>query len=173
MDAIRVAGLTKRFGEATAVDDLSFAVREGELFGLLGPNGAGKSTLISVLCTLLRPGEGTATVDGHDVRTETAAVRDSIGVVFQETALDEDLTGAENLAFHARLYGLGRAERSERIDEVLALVDLSEVRDSPVERYSGGMKRRLEIARGLVHRPAVLFLDEPTLGLDAQTRRNT
>jgi ABC-2 type transport system ATP-binding protein len=171
--AIDVDGLTKRFGETTAVDDLSFTVGEGELFGLLGPNGAGKSTLINVLCTLLGPTEGTASVNGHDVRRETGAVRDSIGVVFQEAALDEELTGAENLAFHARMYGLGRRERAERIDEVLALVDLEDVRDATVEEYSGGMKRRLEIARGLLHRPAVLFLDEPTLGLDAQTRRDT
>jgi ABC-2 type transport system ATP-binding protein len=173
MDAIRVDGLVREFGDTTAVDGLSFSVAEGELFGLLGPNGAGKSTLINVLCTLLAPTAGAATVAGHDVRTETDAVRDSIGVVFQEPALDEDLTGEENLTFHARLYGLDRRTRRERIDEVLALVDLADVRDRRVKGYSGGMKRRLEIARGLLHEPAVLFLDEPTLGLDAGTRRDT
>ena len=173
MYAIQVDELTKRFETTTAVDGLSFTVEQGELFGMLGPNGAGKSTLINMLCTLLKSTDGSATVNGHDVRTETSAVRDSIGVVFQEQALDEELTGEENLAFHARMYGLGRTERRERIDDVLALVDLSDVRDEPVKQYSGGMKRRLEIARGLIHEPAVLFLDEPTLGLDAQTRRAT
>ncbi|RLM67142.1 ATP-binding cassette domain-containing protein [Halorubrum sp. Atlit-26R] len=173
MDAIQVDTLTKRFETTTAVDGLSFTVEQGELFGMLGPNGAGKSTLINILCTLLKPSDGRATVNGYDIREETAAVRDSIGIVFQEPALDEELTGAENLAFHARLYGLGKAERTERIDEVLELVDLATVRDEPVKQYSGGMKRRLEIARGLIHEPAVLFLDEPTLGLDAQTRRAT
>jgi len=173
MYAIRVDGLTKEFGEITAVDDLSFAVKEGELFGLLGPNGAGKSTLINILVTLIRPTTGSATVDGHDVREETAAVRNSLGIVFQEPALDEDLTGAENLAFHGRLYGLDRAERDDRIDEVLELVDLEADRDRLVGTYSGGMKRRLEIGRGLLHEPSVLFLDEPTVGLDPRTRRDT
>ena len=173
MDAIRVDGLRREFGETVAVDDISLAVPEGELFGLLGPNGAGKSTLINMCCTLLRPTAGDATINGHDVRTEMGAVRDSIGVVFQETALDDDLTGEENLVFHARLYGLGAEERRERIDEVLDLVDLDTDRDRRVDGYSGGMKRRLEIARGLLHEPAVLFLDEPTLGLDAGTRRDT
>jgi ABC-2 type transport system ATP-binding protein len=173
MDAIRVDGLRREFGETVAVDDISLAVPEGELFGLLGPNGAGKSTLINMCCTLLRPTAGDASVNGHDIRTEMGAVRDSIGIVFQETALDDDLTGEENLTFHARLYGLGATERRERIDEVLDLVDLDADRDRRVDGYSGGMKRRLEIARGLLHEPAVLFLDEPTLGLDAGTRRDT
>ena len=173
MDAIRVDGLRREFGETVAVDDVSLAVPEGELFGLLGPNGAGKSTLINMCCTLLRPTAGEAWIDGHDVRTEMGAVRDSIGVVFQETALDDDLTGKENLTFHARLYGLSASERRDRIDEVLTLVDLEADRDRRVDEYSGGMKRRLEIARGLLHEPAVLFLDEPTLGLDAGTRRDT
>ena len=173
MAAIQVDGLTRRFGETVAVDDLSFTVEEGELFGLLGPNGAGKSTLINVLVTLLAPTSGTATVDGHDVVRETAAVRNSIGIVFQEQALDEELTGAENLAFHARLYGQRAADRAARIDEVLDLVGLDEVRDDAVSTYSGGMKRRLEIGRGLLHEPSVLFLDEPTAGLDARTRRDT
>jgi len=173
MVAIQVDGLSKEFGDTVAVDDLSFSVEDGELFGLLGPNGAGKSTLINMLVTLLRPTSGAAAVDGHDVVAETAAVRNSIGVVFQEPALDEDLTGGENLAFHARLYGMGPARRTERIEDVLDLVGLAEERDDPVGTYSGGMKRRLEIGRGLLHEPAVLFLDEPTAGLDARTRRDT
>lgn len=173
MAAIQVDTVTRTFGSVTAVDDLSFTVEDGELFGLLGPNGAGKSTLINMLVTLLEPTAGTATVNGHDVTSETAAVRNSIGVVFQEQALDEDLTGEENLAFHARLYGMGRRERTDRIDEILELVGLTDVREDPVGTYSGGMKRRLEIGRGLLHEPAVLFLDEPTAGLDARTRRDT
>ncbi|SEV98465.1 ABC transporter ATP-binding protein [Natrinema salifodinae] len=173
MDAIHVDGLTKEFDGVTAVDDLSFTVERGELFGLLGPNGAGKSTLINMLVALLPPSSGTASVNGHDVRSEKGAVRSSLGIVFQEPALDEELTGAENLAFHSRLYGQARSDRADRIDEVLGLVGLSAVRDDPVGTYSGGMKRRLEIARGLLHEPAVLFLDEPTVGLDARTRRDT
>lgn len=173
MVAIKVDRLTKTFGDVIAVDDLSFAVEDGELFGLLGPNGAGKSTLINMLVTLLRPDEGTATVDGHDITTETAAVRNSLGIVFQEPALDEDLTGEENLAFHARLYGMDKRERKTNIDEVFELVGLTDERDDPVGTYSGGMKRRLEIGRGLLHEPTVLFLDEPTVGLDARTRRDT
>ncbi|QLK25762.1 ATP-binding cassette domain-containing protein [Natrinema zhouii] len=173
MNAINVDGITKEFDGVTAVDDLSFAVERGELFGLLGPNGAGKSTLINMLVTLLPPSAGTATVNGHDIRSERGAVRSSLGIVFQEPALDEELTGAENLAFHSRLYGQDRTERAERIDEVLTLVGLSAERDDPVGTYSGGMKRRLEIGRGLLHEPAVLFLDEPTVGLDARTRRDT
>jgi len=172
-NAIAVEGLTKRFGETTAIEDLSFTVEGGELFGLLGPNGAGKSTLINILCTLLGPTEGTARVNGHDVTEETGAVRDSLGIVFQEPAIDEELTGAENLAFHARMYGKRKAERQQRIPEVLDLVELAEVADDPVENYSGGMQRRLEIGRGLMHEPDVLFLDEPTTGLDARTRRDT
>nr|WP_254522464.1 ATP-binding cassette domain-containing protein [Natrinema caseinilyticum] len=173
MDAIQVDGVTKEFDGVTAVDDLTFAVERGELFGLLGPNGAGKSTLINMLVTLLPPSSGTATVNGYDIRSETGAVRSSLGIVFQEPALDEELTGAENLAFHSRLYGQDPAERARRIDEVLELVGLDAERDDPVRTYSGGMKRRLEIGRGLLHEPAVLFLDEPTVGLDARTRRDT
>jgi ABC-2 type transport system ATP-binding protein len=173
MDAIRVDGLTKEFGTVTAVDDLSFSVESGEIFGLLGPNGAGKSTLINMLVTLLDSTSGTAYVNGHDINDETGAVRDSLGIVFQEPAVDEELTGAENLAFHARMYGKGRAERERRIPDVLDLVDLVEEADNPVESYSGGMQRRLEIGRGLMHEPEVLFLDEPTTGLDARTRRDT
>jgi len=173
MDAIRVDGLTKEFGTVTAVDDLSFSVEEGEVFGLLGPNGAGKSTLINMLVTLLDSTTGTAVVNGHDIHAETGSVRDSLGIVFQESAVDEELTGEENLAFHARMYGKGKAERDERIPEVLDLVDLAGEGDQSVGEYSGGMKRRLEIGRGLMHEPDVLFLDEPTTGLDARTRHDT
>jgi ABC-2 type transport system ATP-binding protein len=173
MDAIRVEGLTKEFGTVTAVDDLSFTVEQGEIFGLLGPNGAGKSTLINMLVTLLDSTSGTAYVNGHDINGETGAVRDSLGIVFQEPAIDEELTGVENLAFHARMYGTRKAEREQRIPEVLDLVDLVDEADTEVENYSGGMQRRLEIGRGLMHEPEVLFLDEPTTGLDARTRRDT
>jgi ABC-2 type transport system ATP-binding protein len=172
VDAIRVDGLVKTFDGFTAVDRISFAVEEGELFGLLGPNGAGKTTTINVLSTLLRPTAGTAVVAGFDVGRDRDDVRKSIGVVFQEPALDGRLTGRENLEFHTMMYGLGKAERNRRIEEVLSLVELTEKASTLVEKYSGGMKRRLEIARGLTHRPKVLFLDEPTLGLDAQTRRH-
>ncbi|RKD89286.1 ATP-binding cassette domain-containing protein [Halopiger aswanensis] len=173
MVAIQVDDLTKTFGETVAVDELSFRVEDGELFGLLGPNGAGKSTLINMLVTLLRPTAGTATVNGHDILEETAAVRNSLGIVFQEPALDEELTGEENLALHARLYGMDGDTRRQRIDEIFDLVGLEAERDQPVGSYSGGMKRRLEIGRGLLHEPSVLFLDEPTVGLDARTRRDT
>ncbi|WP_255195991.1 ABC transporter ATP-binding protein [Halorarius litoreus] len=172
MNAIEVSGLTKRYDAVTAVDDLTLAVESGELFGLLGPNGAGKTTLVNTLCTLVSPTAGTASVAGHDIRTEPARVRENIGVVFQEPALDEELTGEENLVFHARLYGITGARRRERIDEVLDLVDLDDRRDEKVGDYSGGMARRLELARGLLHEPAVLFLDEPTVGLDAGTRKD-
>ena len=172
MDAIRVDGLVKTFDGFTAVDRISFAVEEGELFGLLGPNGAGKTTTINMLATLLRPTSGAAAVAGFDISRDRDAVRKSIGIVFQEPALDGRLTGRENLEFHTMMYGIGKAERRRRIDEVLALVELTDKAAMPVDKYSGGMKRRLEIARGLTHRPKVLFLDEPTLGLDAQTRRH-
>jgi ABC-2 type transport system ATP-binding protein len=172
VDAIRVESLTKTFNGFTAVDRISFAVGEGELLGLLGPNGAGKTTTINMLSTLLRPTSGSATVAGFDVARDRDSVRKSIGVVFQEPALDGKLTGRENLEFHTMMYGIGKAERRRRIDEVLALVELTDKAATLVEKYSGGMKRRLEIARGLTHRPKVLFLDEPTLGLDAQTRRH-
>jgi ABC-2 type transport system ATP-binding protein len=172
LDAIRVENLVKTFNGFTAVDRISFTVGEGELFGLLGPNGAGKTTTINMLSTLLRPTSGSATVAGFDVARDRDSVRKSIGVVFQEPALDAKLTGRENLEFHTMMYGIGKAERRRRIDEVLALVELSDKAATLVEKYSGGMKRRLEIARGLTHRPKVLFLDEPTLGLDAQTRHH-
>jgi len=172
VDAIRVENLVKTFNGFTAVDCISFTVREGELFGLLGPNGAGKTTTINMLSTLLRPTSGSATVAGFDVAGDRDSVRNSIGVVFQEPALDGKLTGRENLEFHTMMYGIGKAERRRRIDEVLSLVELTDKAGTLVEKYSGGMKRRLEIARGLTHRPKVLFLDEPTLGLDTQTRRH-
>jgi ABC-2 type transport system ATP-binding protein len=172
VDAIRAESLVRTFNGFTAVDGVSFSVVEGELFGLLGPNGAGKTTTINMLATLLRPTSGRASVAGFDVAKDRDSVRRSIGVVFQEPALDGRLTGRENLEFHTMMYGLGRAERRRRIDEVLALVELEDKAKTLVEKYSGGMKRRLEIARGLTHRPKVLFLDEPTLGLDAQTRHH-
>jgi len=171
MQAIRVEELLKKFNGFTAVDKISFDVSYGELFGLLGPNGAGKTTTINILSTLLKPTSGYAEVAGFDIRKRRDEVRRSIGIVFQDPTLDTKLTGRENLLFHAMLYGIKREEAEKRIKEVLELVELEDRADTLVEKYSGGMKRRLEIARGLIHRPKVLFLDEPTLGLDAQTRR--
>jgi len=170
--AISMQGLTKRFGELTAVDSVDLEIGKGELFGLLGPNGAGKSTIIKMLTTMLRPTGGRATVWGHDVADKRNEVRSSIGVVFQDPSVDSMLTGRENLDFHGRMYGLDGTRRKQRIQEVLDLVDLTEKADIKLQDYSGGMQRRLEIARGLMHHPNVLFLDEPTLGLDAQTRRH-
>lgn len=169
---IETSNLTKKYGELTAVDNLSIQVKEGEIFGLLGPNGAGKTTILSMLSTMLNPTSGTATVNGCDILKEPAGVRKSIGVVFQECILDERLTGRENLEIHARLYKLPKGIRNVRINEVLELVELKDRANDFVKTYSGGMKRRLEIARGLVHYPKVLFLDEPTLGLDPQTREH-
>ncbi|MEM0203636.1 MAG: ATP-binding cassette domain-containing protein [Archaeoglobaceae archaeon] len=170
MDVV-VEKLVKDFGNFRAVDEVSFEVEEGEIFGLLGPNGAGKTTVVMILATLLKPSSGKALVAGHDVVKEASMVRKKIGIVFQETTLDLELTARENLDFHARLYGLKRDERSRRIEEVLELVELTEKANVAVKKFSGGMKRRLEIARGLLHFPRVLFLDEPTLGLDAISRR--
>jgi ABC-2 type transport system ATP-binding protein len=170
--AVEVEGLVKRFGDFAAVDDISFSVEPGELFGFLGPNGAGKTTTISILCTLLTPTEGVARVAGHDVALEQAAVRSSIGLVFQEVTLDDYLTGAENLRFHAVLYGVPPSEVRGRATPLLDMVGLTDRADQQVRFYSGGMKRRLEIARGLLHAPQVLFLDEPTIGLDPQTRKH-
>jgi ABC-2 type transport system ATP-binding protein len=165
--------LTKVFnGQVKAVDGISFSVNEGEILGFLGPNGAGKTTTLNVLSTLLKPTSGSATVNGHDVITEPDAVRRSIGYVFQDPTLDIELTGRENLDFHGRLYNLDRNLRKQRIEEMLEVVQLTDRADDLVKTYSGGMKRRLEIARGLLHHPKVLFLDEPTLGLDPQTRRS-
>ena len=173
INTIEVKELTKIFeGKIKAVDGISFNVKKGEILGFLGPNGAGKTTTLNMLSTLLRPTSGTATVNGHDVLSEPDAVRRSIGYVFQDTTLDIELTGRENLDFHGRLYDLERNIRQKRIKEVLELVQLTDRADNFVKTYSGGMKRRLEIARGLLHHPQVLFLDEPTLGLDPQTRRS-
>jgi ABC-2 type transport system ATP-binding protein len=168
--AVAVRGLVKRYGEIEAVSGIDFEVRTGETFGFLGPNGAGKTTTIGVLCTLVRPTAGGASVAGHDVATERDDVRRNIGLVFQETTLDGYLTAAQNLRLHAELYGVPRPVVAGRMREVMEMVGLWERRDSLVRTFSGGMKRRLEIARGLLHSPRVLFLDEPTVGLDPQTR---
>jgi ABC-2 type transport system ATP-binding protein len=172
VDAIVVKNLTKDFPGTRAVDGVSLAVEEGEIFGLLGPNGAGKTTTIRILATILKASCGQAHICGYDVRGQPHKVRRCIGIVFQDQTLDDRLTGLENLDFHARMYGMGKNTRNHRIAEVLKLVELWSKRDVMVKHYSGGMCRRLEIARGLMHYPQVLFLDEPTLGLDAQTRHN-
>ncbi len=169
---IETFDLTKNFGRLVAVDHLNLSVREGEIFGLLGPNGAGKTTTLSMLATLLKPTEGTAEVDGHDVLREPDAVRRSIGIVFQDPSSDDILTGKENLYLHALMYGVESSVREQRIGEVLRLVDLEDRANGLVKTYSGGMRRRLELARGLLHKPKILFLDEPTLGLDPQTREH-
>ena len=170
MDIIEVKQLTKRFGGLTAVDHVSFAVGKGEIFGFLGPNGAGKSTTISMLATILTPSEGDATISGFSIRRQRDEVRRSIGLVFQDASLDNRLTAEENLRFHARCTAFRKGDYVRRMEEVLRLVDLWDRRRDIVETFSGGMKRRLEIARGLIHYPDVLFLDEPTIGLDPQTR---
>ncbi|MFC1919927.1 ATP-binding cassette domain-containing protein [Chloroflexota bacterium] len=172
MNIIEVEELSKSFKQLVAVDRVSFQVDEGEIFGFLGPNGAGKTTTINMLCTLLRPSGGRATLCGHDVAEQRSQVRSCIGLVFQDPTLDEYLSAEQNLRFHAYAYGIPRETRGKRINELLELVELSDRRKSKVRTFSGGMKRRLEIARGLLHSPRVLFLDEPTLGLDPQTRRN-
>jgi ABC-2 type transport system ATP-binding protein len=168
--AVAVDGLVKRYGDVEAVRGIGFEVRPGEVFGFLGPNGAGKSTTINMLCTLLRPTAGAARVAGHDVVAERDDVRRNIGLVFQDPTLDGYLSGEQNLRFHAELYGVPRSLTGPRIRQVLEMVGLWERRRDLVRLYSGGMKRRLEIARGLLHSPRVLFLDEPTVGLDPQTR---
>jgi ABC-2 type transport system ATP-binding protein len=169
--AVSVRGLTKRYGEVAAVKGIDLDVVPGEVFGFLGPNGAGKSTTIKMLCTLVQPTAGSARVAGLDVVRERTAVRRNIGLVFQEPTLDEYLTAEQNLKFHAAIYGMPRRVVGPRVDAVLELVGLADRRASAVRTFSGGMKRRLEIARGLLHSPRVLFLDEPTIGLDPESRQ--
>ncbi len=170
MSIITVNNLSKHFKSLKAVDGISFSVNEGEVFGFLGPNGAGKTTTINILCTLLSPSAGTAAIAGHDCVQRPDQVRAAIGLIFQDTTLDAGLTAYENLKFHAYLYNLDRKLTERRIDEMLAVVELAGRKHDLIKNFSGGMKRRLEIARGLLHYPRVLFLDEPTIGLDPQTR---
>jgi len=170
--AIHVKDLTRRFGELVAVDQISFDIELGEIFGLLGPNGAGKTTTLSMLATMLEPTSGTASVMGIDIADNQDGVRKAIGIVFQDQSLDEELTAWENMDFHGRLYRIPKETREQRTGELLKLVELFDRRNDIVKTFSGGMRRRLEIARGLLHHPAVLFLDEPTLGLDPQTRNH-
>jgi ABC-2 type transport system ATP-binding protein len=168
--AIRVEGLTKRYGRTLALDGIGFDVRDGELFALLGPNGAGKTTLLHILCTILRPDSGVAQIGGIDVIRQPLAARRLLGIVFQEPSLDDRLTVLENLNLHGLVFGVPRKLRRQRIDEMLALVELTDWADKPARTLSSGMKRRLEIARALIHDSRILLLDEPTVGLDAQTR---
>jgi len=172
MAIIEVEHLTREFDGLIAVDDLSLEIAQGEFFGLLGPNGAGKTTTLLMLTTLLRPTRGTARVNGFDLVRQPRHVRNAIGIVFQDPSSDDTLTGYENLTLHGMLYHMPVKLREQRIREVLALVDLTDRKDTIVKHYSGGMRRRLELARGLMHRPRVLFLDEPTLGLDPQSREH-
>ena len=167
---IRIRNLVKKYGSLTAVDGLTLDIHENEVFGLLGSNGAGKTTTIHMLATLLKPTSGTATVNGYDIVSQPAKVRASIGIVFQAPSSDDILTGYENLHLHSMLYSVPRHARRQRIEEVLELVGLTERKHDQVKTYSGGMRRRLEIARGLLHKPKVMFLDEPTLGLDPASR---
>jgi len=172
MNAIEVERLTKKFGELVAVNEISFEVTEGEIFGLLGPNGAGKTTLIRMLTTLTPPTSGTARVAGHDIRRDADGVRDSIGVIPQALTSDPELTAEENLLIHAKLYGVPAGQRTGLTRRLLVAVDLEKFSGELVRNFSGGMRRRLEIARGLVHSPKILFLDEPTTGLDPVSRTN-
>jgi ABC-2 type transport system ATP-binding protein len=169
---IETNDLTRKFGDLVAVDRLNIKVKHGEVFGLLGPNGAGKTTTISMLCTILKPTSGVATVNGFDIAKQPGQVRKSIGIVFQEPSVDDRLTGRENMEMHANLYGVPPDTAKKRIKALLKLVELDQRADNLLRTYSGGMRRRLEIARGLIHYPRVLFLDEPTIGLDPQTREH-
>ena len=167
---IRIANLVKKYGEVSAVNDISLEVKAGEIFAFLGPNGAGKTTTIKMLTTLLRPTSGTIRIDGLDPQTRSTDVRRLFGIVFQDPSLDQELTAYENMELHGVLYGVPRALRHQRTEQLLKIFELWERKDDPVKTFSGGMKRRLEIARGFLHTPKILFLDEPTLGLDPQTR---
>jgi ABC-2 type transport system ATP-binding protein len=169
---IEVSHLTKSFGKFTAVNDVSFNVKQGQIFAFLGPNGAGKSTTIKMLTTLLTPTAGAIKLNGYNVLQDKDGARKSFGIVFQDQSLDDELTAYENMEFHAVLYGITKSARKKGIKDLLTLVELWERRDSLVKTFSGGMKRRLEIARGLLHHPKVFFLDEPTQGLDPQTRNH-
>ncbi len=172
MTMISVTNLTKKFGDFTAVNDVNFSVGNGEIFAFLGPNGAGKSTTIKMLTTLLNPTSGTILLDGKNPAIESRAVRQSFGIVFQDPSLDDELTAGENMEFHGLLYSIPKKLRRERIEQMLKFVELWDRKDDLVKHFSGGMKRRLEIARGLIHHPKILFLDEPTIGLDPQTRNH-
>ncbi len=167
---IEAQNLVKRYGDFTAVDHISFKVEKGEIFAFLGPNGAGKTTTIKMLTTLLKPTEGTVTLDGLDPQSSANEARQRFGIVFQDPSLDDELTAYENMDFHGVLYHVPSPERQQRTESLMKLFELWERRNSYVKEFSGGMKRRLEIARGLLHTPRILFLDEPTLGLDPQTR---
>jgi ABC-2 type transport system ATP-binding protein len=167
---ISAKNVTKRFGDIVAVNDISFEVKKGEIFAFLGPNGAGKSTTIKMLTTMLRPTSGELRLAGHDVTKERDSARKAFGIVFQDPSLDEELSAYENMDLHAILYGMSKQERQKQIKELLDLVELWNRKDYMIKTFSGGMRRRLEIARGLLHEPKILFLDEPTLGLDTQTR---
>ncbi len=169
---IEVTNLVKRFGGFTAVDKISFTVKNGEIFAFLGPNGAGKTTTIKMLTTLLRPTSGEISINGNDPTKDQDEVRRSFGIVFQDPSLDDELTAYENMQFHGILYGVPKKIRDERIQQLLKFVELWDRKDDLVKHFSGGMKRRLEVARGLIHHPKILFLDEPTLGLDPQTRNH-
>ena len=169
---IEVKNLVKKFSDLTAVDNISFTINSGEIFAFLGPNGAGKTTTIKILTTLLKQTDGEVKVNGFDVLTAKDQVRHSFGIVFQDHSLDDELTAYENMQFHVVLFSVPKEERKERIENLLKFVDLWERKDSLVKTFSGGMKRRLEISRGLLHEPKILFLDEPTLGLDPQTRNH-
>ena len=169
---IHIENLVKKFGESRAVDDISLDVRQGEIFAFLGPNGAGKTTTIKMLTTLLKPSAGKILIDGYDPTTKQHKARKVFGIVFQDPSLDEELTAYENMELHAVLYGVSRRVYQQRIKLLLGIVELWDRKDSLVKEFSGGMKRRLEIARGLVHHPKIIYLDEPTVGLDPQTRNH-